>query len=90
MLSHFNHILLCAPLWTAACQAPLSMGFSRQENGSVLPCPPPEDLPSLGTEPASLCLRHWQAASSPVPPGKPPPVLEKGKWGAQNSALARL
>ena len=31
--------------WTAACQAPLSMGFSRQEYWSGLPCPPPGDLP---------------------------------------------
>ena len=30
--------------WTAACQAPLSMGFSRQEYWSGLPCPPPGDL----------------------------------------------
>ena len=40
--------------WTVACQAPLSMGFSRQEYWSGLPCPPPEDLPASGIEPASL------------------------------------
>ena len=40
--------------WTVACHAPLSMGFSRQEYWSVLPCPPPEDLPDLETEPVSL------------------------------------
>ena len=33
------------PLWTVAHQAPLSMGFSRQEYWSGLPCPPPRDLP---------------------------------------------
>ena len=38
------------PLWTAARQAPLSMGFPRQEYWSGLPFPPPEDLPHLGTE----------------------------------------
>ena len=32
-------------LWTIACQAPLSMGFSRQEYWSGWPCPPPGDLP---------------------------------------------
>ena len=37
-----------------ACQAPLSMEFSRQEYWSGLPCPPPEDLPNPGTESASL------------------------------------
>ena len=40
--------------WTVAHQAPLSMGFSRQEYWSGLPCPPPGDLPNPGTEPRSL------------------------------------
>ena len=34
--------------WTVACQAPLSMGFSRQEYWSGLPFPSPGDLPDLG------------------------------------------
>ena len=38
-------------LWTIACQAPVSLGFSRQEYGSGLPCPPPGDLRSPGIEP---------------------------------------
>ena len=37
-------------LWTVAHQAPLSMGFSRQEYWSGLTCPPPGDLPEPGTE----------------------------------------
>ena len=41
-------------LWTVAHQAPLSMGFSRQEYWSGLLCPPPEDLPNPRIEPASL------------------------------------
>ena len=41
-------------LWTIACQAPLSIGFSRQEYWSGLPCLPPEDLPKPGTEPTPL------------------------------------
>ena len=41
-------------LWTVAHQAPLSMGFSRQEDWSGLPCLPPGDLPNPGTEPSSL------------------------------------
>ena len=40
--------------WTVAHQAPLSMGFSRQECWSGLPCPPPGDLPDPGIEPVSL------------------------------------
>ena len=38
-------------LWSIAYQAPLSMELSRQEYWSVLPCPPPGDLPEPGTEP---------------------------------------
>ena len=40
--------------WTVACQSLLSMGFSRQEYWSELPCPPPEDLPNPGIGPRSL------------------------------------
>ena len=43
--------------WTVACQAPLSMGLSRQEYWSVLPCPPSEDLPHPGIEPVSPPLQ---------------------------------
>ena len=46
--------LLQSTLWAVACQAPLSMGFSRQEYRSGLPGPPPEDLPEPGIKPASL------------------------------------
>ena len=53
MLSHFSHVLRVT-LWTAARQAPLSMGFSRQEYWSALPCPPLGDLPDPGIEPVSL------------------------------------
>ena len=40
--------------WTEACQVPLSMGFSRQEYWSGLPCPPLGDLPDPGIEPGFL------------------------------------
>ena len=53
MLSHFNHVQLIATLCTVAYQAPLSMGFSRQEYWSGLPCLPPGDLPNPGLEPMS-------------------------------------
>ena len=42
--------------WTVARQAPLSMGFSRQEYWSGLPFPFPRDLSHPGIEPASLAL----------------------------------
>ena len=54
LLSCFSHIWLLVTLWTVAHQAPLSMGFSRQEYWSGLPFPPPGDLPHPGIEPESL------------------------------------
>ena len=51
---------LCLTLaipWTVACQAPLSMGFSRQEYWSGEPLPSPGDLPNLGIEPRSLAFQ---------------------------------
>ena len=55
--------------WTVACQAPLSMGFSRQEYWSGLPFPSPGDLPSPGIEPGSPALEGDALTSEP--PGKP-------------------
>ena len=55
ILSHFSHVQLFVTLWTVARQAPLSMGFSRWEYWSGLPCPPPSgDLPDPGIKPKSL------------------------------------
>ena len=54
VLSRFSCVRLFATPWTVACQAPLSMGFSRQEYWSGLPCPPPGDLPNPGIELTSL------------------------------------
>ena len=63
-----NTRMLLTP-WTAARQAPLSMGFSRQEYWSGLPCPPPGDLPDPGIEPRSPALQIDSLPSEP--PGKP-------------------
>ena len=51
---HVHRVQLCATPWMGAQQAPLSMGFSRQEYWSGLPFPPPGDLPNAGIEPTSL------------------------------------
>ena len=48
LLSCFNRVWICVTLWSVAHQVPLSMGFSRQEYWSGLPCPPPGDLPDPG------------------------------------------
>ena len=53
-------------LWIVACQAPLSMGFLRQEYWSGLPFPSPGDLPDPGIEPASLAFSASQADSLPL------------------------
>ena len=53
----------CPTLMTVACQVPLSLGFSRQEHWSGLPCPSPGDLPNPGIKPESPAL---QADSLPI------------------------
>ena len=67
VLSHFNHVWLCATLWTIACQASLSMGFSRQY-WAGLSCPPLGGLPNPGIEPGTPAL---QAFFTIEPSGKP-------------------
>ena len=58
--------------WIAACQAPLSMEFSRQEYWSGLPFPPPGDLPSPGIEAASLASPALAGGFfTAAPPGEP-------------------
>ena len=54
MLNCFSHIQLFVIPWTVACQAPLSVAFSRQEYWSGFPCPPPGDLPIPGNESVDL------------------------------------
>ena len=66
VLSCLSHMRLLETPWTAARQAPLSMGFSRQEYWSRLPFPSSGDLPNPGIEPMSpalqvdsLLMSHW-------------------------------
>ena len=62
-------VQLFATLWTVAHQAPLSVGFPRQEYWSWLPFHPPGDLPKPGIEPTSPALAGTFFTT--VPPGKP-------------------
>ena len=64
VLSRFSRVLLFVTWWTVTYQAPLSLGFSRQEYWSGLPCPPPGNLPNPRIKPDS-CLLRWQAGSLP-------------------------
>ena len=57
VLSCFRRVQLFLTLCTVCCQAPLSMGFSRQEYWSRWPFPPPGDLPDPGIEPVSPALQ---------------------------------
>ena len=58
--------------WTVAPQAPLSMGFPRQEYWSGLPFPPPEDLPNPRIEPESFASPTLaDEFFTPAPPGEP-------------------
>ena len=54
VLSRFSRVRLFATPWAVASQAPLSMGFSRQDYWNGLPCPPPGDLPNPEIEHTSL------------------------------------
>ena len=63
LLSRFSCVWLFATPWTVACQAPLSMGFPRQEYWSGLPFPTPGNLPNPGIELASPA---WQPDSIPL------------------------
>ena len=86
MLSRFSRVWLFSTLWTVACQAPLSMRFSRQEYWSGLPFPSPGDLP--GIEPGSPAL---QAGSLPlVPFGKPMPPLLYINWPYMNKLISGI
>ena len=72
MLSCFSHIQLFVTLWSVALWAPLSIGFSRQEYLSRLPCSPPRELPDPGIEPTSPVFPALQVDSLPTKsPGKP-------------------
>ena len=62
VLSHYSRVQLLATLWTVAHQAPLSMGFSRQENWSGLSFPPPGEGKCFPFSPSW----RWERLSTPV------------------------
>ena len=73
-----THVWLFTTLWTAACQAPLSMGFSRQEYYSGLLFPPPGDFSNPGIKPSSPVAPALQADSLLLRPlGKPREPLKQ-------------
>ena len=79
VLSCFSHVLLFVTPRTVAWQAPLSMGFSKQEYWSGCHALLQGIFLTQGSDLRLLCLLHWQEGSlSLMPPGKP-------LWEAYNS-----
>ena len=68
-MKSLSHVRLFATPWTIAYQAPLSMGFSRQEYWSGLPFPSPGDLPAPEIKPESPSFQADALTSEP--PVKP-------------------
>ena len=87
MLRRFSHVRLTVTPWTAACQAPLSMEFSRQEYWSGLPCPLSGDLPNPGIEPRSPALQadYSPSESSGKPRGSSQPREDFISYAKLNS-----
>ena len=84
-MKSLSRVRLCATPWTVACQAPLFMGFSRQEYWSGLPFPSPGDLPNPGIKPGSPALQTDTLPSEP--PGKPKDTLESESEVAQSCPI---
>ena len=85
MLTHFSHVQLCATLWTVARQAPLSVGFSRQDwvGCHVLL---QGIFPTQGSNSHLLRLLHWQSGSLLLmPPGKP--YIQHRKYQLKNLCI---
>ena len=70
-----SHVWLFVIPWTVACQAPLSLEFSRQEYCSGLPLPPPGDLSDLVIKPTSSVSPSLQVDSSPTEPSGNPQII---------------
>ena len=79
--SHFSPVQQFVTPWTLAHQAPLSMGFSREEYWSGFPWPPPGDLPDPGTEPTSLIFPALANRFFTTSPAWDAPNL---RWEMQN------
>ena len=86
VLSCFSCVQLFATLWTVAHQTPLSLGFSRQEYWSGLPCPPPGDIPDQGIKLMSAYISSVGLAFS-SPSALPYPRIKPGSHAMQAASL---
>ena len=86
-----SRVQFFAMLWTVACQAPLSTGFSRQEYWNGAPFPSLGGLPDPGIKPISPVSSVFQADSLPTePPGKPPDYLYQFTNEASDKSQVKL
>ena len=86
LLSLVQLFQVFATLWTVAHQAPLSMGFTKQEYWSELPLQPPGDLPDPGIEPESpVSPAMAEGFFTPEPWGFPLQI-----WGSEKSFVSLL
>ena len=90
-MKSLSHVRLFATPWFVAYQAPLSMGFSRQECWNGLPFPSPGDLPDPGLEPRSHTLQADSLLSeSPGKPNSRKLELKKKSLRDQTQCLLRF
>ena len=88
MLSLVSHVRLVVTLWTVAHQALLSVGLSRQDQWSGLPCLLQGIFLTWGLSLRLLCLLHWQAGSLPlVPAGRPMYISTSSLFNAGDGGL---
>ena len=98
MLHPFSHVWLCATLWTAALQAPLSTGFSRQECWSGLPHPPNKQRQCSRVSRDTACAEELAEGSQesfqtphPAPLRRLPGAGGQGlEWGCRPSLFVRF
>ena len=86
-VNSLSHVRLFATPWTVTYQAPLSMGFSRQECWSGLPFLSLGDLPDPGIEPGSPAL---QADSLPSEPPRKPLLSDQCKAIGENNRMRKI
>ena len=89
VLSHFRHVWLFVTTWTVTHQAPLSMGFSKQEYWSGLPCPPPGIFLTQGSILHLMWLLHCRWILYHWSPGEAP-ISHIDPLSPSTDSLARL
>ena len=85
VLSHFSCVWLFATLWIVVSQAPLFMGFSKQEYWRGLPCPPPGDLPDPGIRIRISCVFCFAGRFFTAEPPQKPLRVYTAKWTPSGS-----